>query len=583
MSGASAGDKSHRSFDKQSVNGFTPTASARQTIMLWLLRDFDLLSVVLRAVFLALEALTLGGFLFLLMVAIPGGANPDQLRRSRRTLLVFALYLAATQIAIIALSAIELIGSAQVPWQSIVTAGFFEAGCVEVASCCLLAALINLKLRASSYLALLPAFGVLGASVAQSHAEARLTHRELLLAFTALHHLGVAGWIGAMLFLLLALRKAPTFVAAQALARYYSGLALFSVPVLILAGVGMSLSYVGSWQGLYGTSYGVLLIAKTCLMCGMLLLGATNMQLVRLHTQRGPAGGQQAGEAGVAGRGFLRRLRRLGEAELGLGFTAVLAAASMTSQPPAVDLPHDQLRGRQIVQRMHWVAPRFSTPAFSQLAPPSSLAVSVQDAAFRDGTYSDATDRAWSEYNHHWAGLLVLFTGVFALAGGLLPEGRSRRLAQNWPLLFLGLSAFILLRADPECWPLGPRPFWASFTAPDVLEHRLYAVLAACFALFEWGVATGHLRWRRAAYVFPLIFAGGGAALLTHSHGLSNIQDETLADISHTGIAVLGAAAGWSRWLELRLPSSRIARYARVFWPVCLVLVGLLLLDYRES
>ena len=50
------------------------------------------------------------------------------------------------------------------------------------------------------------------------------------------------------------------------------------------------------------------------------------------------------------------------------------------------------------------------------------------------------------------------------------------RWARFWPLTFAGLSVFILLRADPENWPLGPRPFWASFSAPDVLQHRAAAV-----------------------------------------------------------------------------------------------------------
>ena len=36
---------------------------------------------------------------------------------------------------------------------------------------------------------------------------------------------------------------------------------------------------------------------------------------------------------------LLTRLRRFAEVEVGLGFTAILAAASMSAQPPAVDVP----------------------------------------------------------------------------------------------------------------------------------------------------------------------------------------------------------------------------------------------------
>jgi putative copper resistance protein D len=40
--------------------------------------------------------------------------------------------------------------------------------------------------------------------------------------------------------------------------------------------------------------------------------------------------------------------------------------------------------------------------------------------------------------------------------------------------------------------------------------------------------------------------------------------------------------AGWSRWLELRLPG-RIARVSGWIWPACFVLIGALLFFYREA
>jgi putative copper resistance protein D len=52
--------------------------------------------------------------------------------------------------------------------------------------------------------------------------------------------------------------------------------------------------------------------------------------------------------------------------------------------------------------------------------------------------------------------------------------------------------------------------------------------------------------------------------------------------MTHTPIALLGVSAGCSRWLELRLPRSRMATIAGYLWPLCLALVGLILLNYRE-
>jgi putative copper resistance protein D len=85
-----------------------------------------------------------------------------------------------------------------------------------------------------------------------------------------------------------------------------------------------------------------------------------------------------------------------------------------------------------------------------------------------------------------------------------------------------------------------------------------------------------------AALVFPLVTALGGALLLTHSHAIANIKDQLLVKMSHTPLALCGVAAGWARWLELRL-DGRVGRTASRLWPVAFILVGLILLDYREA
>ena len=46
---------------------------------------------------------------------------------------------------------------------------------------------------------------------------------------------------------------------------------------------------------------------------------------------------------------------------------------------------------------------------------------------------------------------------------------------------------------------------------------------------------------------------GGGAMLLTHSHAIANLKDQLLIELTHTPLALAGIAAGWARWLELRL------------------------------
>jgi copper resistance protein D len=539
--------------------------------LIWLLRDFDLLSVLLRALTLGLEMLTLGGVAYLLLAAIPGAAGEAALNSCWRVLRWAAIGLGCTEVAYVAVDSTILMGSSTLTLSDVVLAPFFLAGIAAVAGAAAIAVLARFANLKSRFLLIPFGLVVLSAVVSTSHAASRMEDRLILATFTAAHQLGASIWIGAMPFLLSSLKAAVDASEGQRLLRRFSPMALTGAGILFAGGAGMAWFYLGisadrSLSGLYGTAYGVMMLSKVYLVVMIMVLGAGNFFLVR-----------QIETAPVA---LLARLRRFGEVEIGLGFMAVLAAASMTSQPPAVDMPTDRASLAEIVQRFRPELPRMTSPAFAQLAPSTPLDIAVKETQFSGANAaSDANDMAWSEYNHHWAGVIVLAAGFFALLSRLPKCGWAR----NWPLVFVGLAVFLILRADPDCWPLGPRPFWASMYSPDVLQHRLYALLICGFAAFEWGTQTGRLRSRWAASVFPLLCAAGGALLLTHNHSIGNVKEELLAELSHTPIALLGATAGWSRWLELRLPDHKESRIASYVWPICLMLVGLVLLNYRES
>ena len=529
--------------------------------MIWLLRDIDLLGTLLRAANLAFEALLLGGIAYLLIVARPVQASARIESFCLRGIRWAALSLVSAELFTVILSSASLLGGSDLPLRDLISARFFSAGL----SAALLATLLWFCARRKATAVMIPlSLLLLIATVSTSHAASRMDHRLLLALATALHHLGTATWIGAMPFLLISLARADTVAQARSMARRYSQMALLSVAVLVLAGIYLAWFYVGAWNALYGTSYGLLLLAKIYLLLVMLLMGSGNWMMVRrLDTDPQP---------------LLARLRRFAEVEVGLGFTVILAAASMSAQPPAVDVA-DRVSLKQIAARMHPEIPRMTSPAASQLTPATSIETAIRDTEFQANGASDAMDRKWSEYNHHWAGLVVMLAGLLAFVSRF----PGMRWARFWPLAFGGLSVFILLRADPETWPVGPRPFWASFSAPDVLAHRAAALLLLCFAVFECAVQAGKLRVRWAALIFPAMCALGAAVLLTHTHASSDMAEDLLASLSHTPIALLGATAGWTRWLELRLSPGRSSKIAGLAWPLLLAAAGLILLNYRET
>jgi putative copper resistance protein D len=257
------------------------------------------------------------------------------------------------------------------------------------------------------------------------------------------------------------------------------------------------------------------------------------------------------------------------EVELGLVITVLFAAASLTSLPPAVDVVEDRATVREVAARFAPAAPRLVSPPAAELNRTADALMAVPERRL-------PIEIAWSEYNHHWAGFFVVTMGVL-----MMLERLGARWARHWPLVFLGLAAFLFVRNDPKAWPLGPTGFWESLTLPDVLQHRIFVVLVVVFAVFEWSVRTGRLAVRPWGYVFPLLCAVGGGLLLTHSHAMFNLKQEFLTEVTHAPIGIFGAFAGWGRWLELRLPES--APRAGWLWTLCFTAVGVVLLVYREG
>src|SRR6266568_1294999 len=540
-----------------------------------LLQVFGFLSVLFRGATLTFQSLAIGGIVFLIFVVRRGQVDLAELQQiCLRWIRGSAIALASMQVSYVVANSLILRQSAEMPLREVLGANFVVAGLIGIAAACAIMVLTSPTRSTAYFDLLLPAAVIIASSVMTSHSMARLDYRAPLVAFTALHQAATAAWLGGLPYLLIAIRRAPTPEFARQLSARFSQLALASVAVLASAGFVLGVAYVGSVKAVYGTSYGAMVATKALLFGILLFLGALNFQLLR----RGP------------GSSILASLKRFGEAELGIGITVILTAASLPSPPPAADLIRDRVTGTEIIARMSPQSPRFASPSVQELP---EDAYAAQKKAFEAGSLSTESyvpgqtgtrpntpaEKAWSEYNHHWAGIVVLTIGALAV----LAQVARLSWAQNWPLIFLGLALFLFLRSDPEVWPLGPNGFWVTFADPEVLLHRIFVLVVIGLAVFEWRVQTGRVASGRARLIFPVLVAVSGALLLTHSHSLGNLKEEVLAELSHIPLAILAVTAGWSRWLELRLPSENQTRNVMGrLWPLCIALIGVVLLNYRE-
>ena len=546
---------------------------------------FGFVSVVLHGLDLVAQTLLLGSVSFVLFAAAPLAAAPrsefEAIAASiRRVVRLAALVTLLTASASAAMSSVILQETLAVSLGEIAGARFVVAAAVKGMAAIGIALVVgrSLPLRAWRRIAAgLCAVIVVVAAVATSHAVARISDSGLLEIATAAHELGAALWLGGLPCFWLALRGVSSASIASRIGAAYSALSIAGVALITASAIVFAISYIGALSAAYGTAYGAMAATKGVLFGALLALGLANFRAVR----------RLASDPRVA-----NRVRHFVEVEMGIGFAVLMAAASITSLPPGIDLVEDRLTAADIAARMIPTIPRLASPEHASLALPALQARLDAEArasqstprlqAFVPGSGEtaprNANDIAWSEYNHHWAGVLVVAIGLAALTwrSGRVPAAR------HWPLLFLLLAVFLFLRSDPEVWPLGEIGFIESLKDPEVAQHRVFDLLIVAFALFEWAVSTGRIVSRAAARVFPLLVAIAGTLLLTHSHALGNAKEELLIEYTHLPIAVLGVTAGWARWLELETPLAE-GRWAGWLWPACFVLTGLLLLGYREA
>jgi copper resistance protein D len=547
---------------------------------------FGYLSIVVHGLTIVAQSVALGGVLFLALLVHPLasqlGSDGERIGRDCARLAAWsAVALVVCELATVGLQSAVLVGTVDLTFGAVMGAHFAIAGMVKAVAAVLIAlTLFALGERAPVAPLLVLTVIALAAATLTTHAAARLDNRTPLLLVEGLHQFGAAIWIGGIPCFLLALARLHNGQTLRLVGARFSRMSMVGVACILVSGITMWWLYVGNWQGFYGTAYGVMVGAKIAMFLMLLGLGAANFLLVE-RLRAAPA---------IS----ITRLKRFAEIEIGIGVAIFFAAASLTSVPPAVDLTQDRVTWPEIVERNTPQWPRFASPDHDALALPALQAKLDSDAANRNAKPQiafvpgsgdlpprNAADIAWSEYNHHWSGLFVLAIGVLSLL-----NQAGLRWARHWPLLFLGLAGFLFLRSDPEVWPLGDIGFFASFRDVEVLQHRIFVVLIAAFAIFEWRVRTGRETNPKAVLVFPLLCAGGGILLLTHSHAIANVKDQLLIELTHTPLALTGIVAGCARWLELRLDpganpvASRIAAW---LWPVCFELVGLMLLGYREA
>ena len=168
--------------------------------------------------------------------------------------------------------------------------------------------------------------GVLIAATPAVSGHARV-EGGVALASDWVHVVAASVWAGGLAFLLIALWRAQGEerwqFTAKAVPRF-SALAVVSIATLLTAGVINGFLEVGSWRGLWETTYGQLLLVKVALVLPVLALGAFNnrVSVPRLRAKIASA---------LERRRFLVSVA----VELALAVVIVGVTAALVAEPPA--------------------------------------------------------------------------------------------------------------------------------------------------------------------------------------------------------------------------------------------------------
>ena len=199
----------------------------------------------------------------------------------------------------------------------------------------------------------------------------------------------------------------------------------------------------------------------------------------------------------------------------------------------------------------------------------------------RAGWEGSVAGAAYSEFNHHLNGILVLIIGFSELRHALaMSLWAWTRFLLPGALLTSGF--FLLVWSDHNAWPIGALSFVETFFGNDleIFQHKGYGILSLTVGAIELLRRLGRIR--HAAWVAPLpLFAiVGGLMLFGHSHGVHPSAAKIAMD--HAMMGIMAVTAGSSKLLSdwFRSPSYGGSSKWELPWAALILLIGTQLLTY---
>ena len=190
--------------------------------------------------------------------------------------------------------------------------------------------------------------------------------------------------------------------------------------------------------------------------------------------------------------------------------------------------------------------------------------------------------KAYSEFNHHVAGTLVVLIGISEIHAALATA------VFTWtrfllPTALMATGLFLLVWSDHDGWPIGARGVLDTFLMGDfeTVQHKWFGILSLCIAAIEWIRRLGLIRVRWAQAALPAFAIAGGVSLFLHSHGDHPFGHQIA--IHHAVMGVMALTAGSTKLVsDFTATRPAVARPWELAWGTLVLLIGVQLLIYSE-
>jgi copper resistance protein D len=187
--------------------------------------------------------------------------------------------------------------------------------------------------------------------------------------------------------------------------------------------------------------------------------------------------------------------------------------------------------------------------------------------------------RAWLEFNHHLGGIIVLIlAGLTWLE--VLENGSAKVVRLGWPTCLIVIGLYNVILSDRFAWPLDSSGLVESLSNPEILQHKILAVMVLTLGLIELLRRLQFVTHRTWLYLFYGLATLTGGILLGHDFDIARHAHSPGLTISHV---LMGLLALLALVLKVLVDHRIIFGKLAFLYPLFLAGLGMQLLLFTES